>query len=134
MRKVIFYFLTFFIIVVAGLWLLLHSELFWNWAGQKIITSTNQSLRGKLSVAKIEGTPFSGYVFKDIKIDTPEGEILNARGFMLRLSLWSIIELKPVIDKMALYKPVLNLEKDAARPMEYQPALPAPERLLFINF
>ncbi len=144
MRKVIFYFLTFIIIVLAGLWLLLHSEMFWSWAGQKIINNLNDSfkgelaadpvaatlpdgyviqyaqvvetinknIRGKLTVDAIEGTPFSGYVFKGVHLITPQGEIFHAKAFMLRLSLWSILELNPNIEKMALYNPVLTLEQD----------------------
>ena len=144
MRKFIFYFLTFFILLLAGLWLLLHSEMFWRWAGHKIINNLNDSfkgelaadpvaatlpdgyviqytqvvdtinknIRGKLTVEAIEGTPFSGYVFKGVHLNTPEGEIFHAKAFMLRLSLWSILELDPNIEKMALYNPVLILERD----------------------
>ena len=86
--------------------------MFWRWAGHKLITSTNESLQGELTVGKIEGNPFSGYVFKDINVTMPEGEILHAKALMLRLSLWSVIRLKPVIDKIALYTPVLSLARD----------------------
>ena len=144
MRKFLFYFLSFILVLLVGLWLVLHSEIFWRWAGHKVIHSINDGLqgehpadniegsladgfivqqvqlidtinkniRGKLIVDKIEGTPFSGWVFKGIKLMTPEGEIFQAKAFMLRVSLWSVIRLKPVIDKIALYEPVLTLEKD----------------------
>ena len=98
--------------MLVGLWLVLHSEIFWRWAGHKIIHSLNDRLQGELTVDNIEGTPFSGYVFKGIQLNTPEGEIFHAKAFMLRLSLWSVLQLQPVIDKMALYNPVLTLERN----------------------
>ena len=64
MRKVIFYFLTFFIIVVAGLWLLLHSEMFWSWAGQKIINNLNDSFKGELAADPVAATLPDGYVIQ----------------------------------------------------------------------
>ena len=112
MRKFLFYFLSFILVLLVGLWLVLHSEIFWRWTGPKIIHSLNDRLQGELTVANIEGTPFNGWVFKGVKLITPKGEIFHAKAFTLQVSLWSILQLNPVIEKVALYNPVLTLERN----------------------
>ncbi len=112
MRKVLFYILLLLLILCGSAWLVLHSEAFWRWAGHKLIAVANDRLQGELTVQKIDGTPFGGYTFQGLRLTTPAGEVFRAKGFLLRLSLWSILRLEPVVDKLALYEPVLTLDQD----------------------
>ncbi|AEB08575.1 translocation/assembly module TamB domain-containing protein [Desulfobacca acetoxidans] len=111
-RKIFFYFLLFCLAVCCSGWFVLHSETFWRWAGRKLIITVNNQLHGEIMVREIAGTPFKGYFFNDLRLQTPRGAVLRVRSFMLRISLGSIFQLQPVVDKLALYDPILRLEQD----------------------
>lgn len=112
-RRILFPLVIFLLVSVFAVWVLLHSDFFWRWAGNKIVAYVGEEvLAGDLRVGAIEGNPFQGLFFKDIVLSTPEGEVLRAPSLEIQLSFWSLLELRPVIGKLALVKPHLSLQQD----------------------
>jgi len=109
-RRILFYLLVFVLASVFAVWMVLHSDFFWRWAGHKIVTYANEELLvGELKVGNIRGNPFHGLFFEDIVLANPEGRLLYACSLEIRLSFWSLLELKPVIGKLELLKPNFHL-------------------------
>ena len=79
MRKFFFYFLAVILVLLVGLWLLLHSEIFWRWAGLKIIDNLNNSIKGELAVAPVAGTLPSGYVIQYAQVDDSINRNIRAK-------------------------------------------------------
>ncbi|MGQ9688629.1 MAG: translocation/assembly module TamB domain-containing protein [Desulfobaccales bacterium] len=96
---------------IAASWALLSSDFFWRRAGAKAVALAQEHLKGQLQVGEIAGNLFDGLFFKDITLKTPEEEIFQAQSLEIRLSLWSLVELKPVIGRLALVKPRLSLRQ-----------------------
>ena len=86
-RRILFYLVIFLLVSVFAIWIVLHSDFFWRWAGSKIVTYAEENyLVGDLKVGKIEGNPFDGLFFKDIVLSNPEGKILQARSLEFQIS------------------------------------------------
>jgi len=100
--------------VLAGVaaWSFLHSEAFWRWSGQKVVSLVQESLEGDLSVREIRGTPFRGMTLLDLRLTTGQGEVLAAPRVELRLSLWSLLRRQPVVARLAFIEPRLTLRRD----------------------
>jgi len=112
-RRILFYLLVFVLASVFAIWMVLHSDFFWRWAGHKIVTYANEELLvGELKVGNIRGNPFHGLFFEDIVLANPEGRLLYACSLEIRLSFWSLLELKPVIGKLELLKPNFHVWKN----------------------
>jgi uncharacterized protein involved in outer membrane biogenesis len=106
---------TLVVLLLVGLFIVLgvlRSDFFWRWAGGKAVALVQEQLQGELQVGKISGNIFDGLFFKDISLVTPEQELFRARSLEIRLSLWSLLELKPVFGRIALNKPRLALRQD----------------------
>lgn len=109
-RRLLFYLVIFLLVSVFAVWMVLHADFFWRWAGGKIVSYANEELLvGDLKVEKIQGNPFHGLFFQDIVLTNPEGEILRARSLEFQVSFWSLLELRPVIGKLALVEPHLSV-------------------------
>ncbi len=109
-RRLLFYLLVFVLASIFAVWMVLHADFFWRWAGGKIVTYANEELLvGELKVGNIRGNPFHGLFFEDIVLASPEGRLLYACSLEIRLSFWSLLELKPVIGKLELLKPNFHL-------------------------
>ncbi|MFP3869006.1 MAG: translocation/assembly module TamB domain-containing protein [Desulfobacteraceae bacterium] len=109
-RRILFYLVIFFLVIVIAVWMVLHSDTFWRWAGGKIVAYAEEEVFvGELKVGKIEGNPFHGLFFHDIVLTNPEGKVLQACSLEFQISFWSILEFKPVIGKLELLKPQLFL-------------------------
>jgi translocation and assembly module TamB len=111
-RRIFFYLIIILLLGIFSLWVVLHSNFFWRWAGGKVVSYAQGRVHGNLQVGAIEGNPFQGFFFKDIVLTTPEEEVFGARSLEIKLSFWSLLELKPVISKVALIKPHLSLAQD----------------------
>ena len=112
LRRILFYLVIILLLAVFAVGVVLRSDFFWRWAGGKAVTYAQEQIRGDLRVGAIEGNPFQGLFFRDIALTTPEEELFRARSLEIRLSFWSLLELKPVIGKVALIKPHLSLRQD----------------------
>lgn len=93
-------------------WRLAQADTFWRWAGGKMVAAAQEQLNGVLSVEKIRGNPLTGLFFEGVNVASPEGEILRLQSLEVQISLWSVVQLKPVVKKLALTKPRLNLTRD----------------------
>jgi hypothetical protein len=111
-RRIFFYLVVFLLLGVFAVWMVLRSDFFWRWAGRHVVAYAQEQLQGDLRVGDIQGNPFKGLFFQDIVLTTPEEELFRARSLEIRLSFWSLVELRPVIGKLALLKPQLSLRQD----------------------
>ena len=111
-RKFLFTVMVILLIISSATWMILRSDMFWAWAGRKIVAAAQGQMQGELTVQEIKGNPFTGYFFNDIVLTSPQGEVLRARSLEIRLSFTSLLRLQPVIGRLALYKPRLTLEQD----------------------
>jgi autotransporter translocation and assembly factor TamB len=140
LRKFIFYFLTFFILLLAGLWLLLHSEMFWNWAGYKIIHNINNNyFKGEVAIDPVADTVPSGYsivyaqmvgeINKNIRgkltVDSIEGTPfsgLTFKGIHLNTPEGEIFHAKAFMLRISLWS-IVTLEPDIEKTVLYNPDL-----------
>ncbi len=90
----------------------LRSDFFWRWAGGKAVTLAQKQFRGDLQVKDITGNLFQGLFFHDIVLVSPEEELFRAESLEIRLSLLSLLQLRPVIGRLALIKPRLSLRQN----------------------
>uniref|UniRef100_A0A7C3SJJ0 Translocation and assembly module TamB C-terminal domain-containing protein n=1 Tax=Desulfobacca acetoxidans TaxID=60893 RepID=A0A7C3SJJ0_9BACT len=102
------------ILLLAGFagWRLLQSDLFWQWAGRQLLARAQKQMQGSLVVREIRGNPMEGLFFQGITVSLPEGEVLTVKSLEVRLSLCSALKLQPVVGKLVLLEPRLNLEQD----------------------
>ncbi len=111
-RRILAVLLVILLLGVFAVWGLLRSDAFWRWAGGKAVALAQEQLQGDLRVGEIKGNLFHGLFFTDIVLATPEEELFRARSLEVRLSFWSLVELRPVIGKLALLEPRVALRQD----------------------
>ncbi|MFP3868972.1 MAG: translocation/assembly module TamB domain-containing protein [Desulfobacteraceae bacterium] len=127
LRKLLFTLVVILLIISFAVWMILESDMFWAWAGRKIVTVAQGQIQGELTVQEIEGNPFSGYFFNGIVLTSPQGEVLRARSLEVRLSFVSLLRLHPVVDRLALYKPQVTLQQDQQGQWNVSQILPPSE-------
>lgn len=93
----------------AGGWLLLGSEAFWTWGGHRLVAFAQDRLYPTLTVQEVQGHPLTGLTFRGVSLTAAEGEILRAERLELRFSLWSFVRLRPIIGRVAVFQPHLNV-------------------------
>jgi translocation and assembly module TamB len=111
-RRILVVLLVILLLGVFALWGLLRSDAFWRWAGGKAVALAQEQLQGDLRVGEVKGNLFDGLFFTDIVLATPEEELFRARSLEVSLSFWSLVELRPVIGKLALLEPRVALRQD----------------------
>ncbi|MEJ5330580.1 MAG: translocation/assembly module TamB domain-containing protein [Desulfobaccales bacterium] len=97
------------VLVAAGLGLALRSEAIWTWGGQRLVALAQERLYPSLSVAEVKGHPLTGLTFTGIRLTAPEGEVLRAERLELTFSLWSFVRLRPILSRVAVYQPQVQL-------------------------
>ncbi|MBW1992329.1 MAG: hypothetical protein JRI59_09495, partial [Deltaproteobacteria bacterium] len=108
--------LVLLMILLAGtfaVWRLLQADFFWRWAGTRLAAAVQERLNGTLTVKEIQGNPINGLIFREVALSSPQGEVLHLKSLEIRLSLWSVIKLSPVIGKLAVMEPRLTLVQGA---------------------
>ncbi len=127
LRTIVFGLAVMLLVLCFSAWLILRSDAFWRWAGHRLVALVNDQVQGELTVREIEGNPFTGYLFKDITLTSPHGQVLRAKTFEIRLSFLSLLTLKPVIGKLAFLQPHLTLQQDEAGTWNVTQLLPPRE-------
>jgi translocation and assembly module TamB len=94
------------------LWQLSQTDVFWRWGGQRLVDFAQSRIYGEVKVRAVRGTPLTGLSFDGVTVVGRQGEILRADRVELRFSLWSFLKLQPVIAKLAIYAPRLQLSQD----------------------
>jgi translocation and assembly module TamB len=125
-RRILVVLVVILLLGVFAVWGLLRSDAFWRWAGGKAVALAQEQLQGDLRVGEIKGNLFDGLFFTDIVLATPEEELFRARSLEVSLSFWSLVELKPVIGKLALLEPRVALRQDEQGQWNVTKLLPPP--------
>jgi hypothetical protein len=123
LRTTLSAFAALLVLVWVAVFLLLQSDSFWRWAGPRLVQMVNGHIRGALTVKDIRGNPFSGYVFRDLELSSREGKIFQAREVEIRISVSSLLALRPSIS-LALTQPSLNLQQDTRGQWNIEKLLP----------
>jgi uncharacterized protein YjbI with pentapeptide repeats len=87
-----------------------------NWGGSRLLELARGHLNGNITAREITGNPLTGLTYKDLVLTDPQGrEILRADRLELRFSAQSLTSLYPVVARLALVNPRLNLVKKEGR-------------------
>jgi translocation and assembly module TamB len=121
------------LLLVIGIYGLLHSDFFWRWAGGKLVTLAEGECHCAISVDGIDGNPFDGLFFKNVVFATPEGEVIHAKSLEIKMSFWSLFRLSPLISKVAVMEPHLNIRQEKDGEWNIVKILPPPPKQLPVN-
>ena len=112
MRRILIAPLALIVFLVLAGWAVLQTQSFWRWGGWEVVNIAQDRLYPELRVGAVQGQPFTGFTFTDVTLTGPQGEILHTDKLELRFSLWSFLQLQPVIATIALHEPRLTLRQD----------------------
>ena len=126
LKRILLGFLALVLVVIAALWMVLHTETFWRWVGKDILKIAEQECRCSFTVENISGNLFDGLFFKDITIATAEEEVIRAKYLEVRLSLWALLRLEILVDKVVIQEPKVDIRQETRRGMEHYQDYPAP--------
>jgi translocation and assembly module TamB len=96
-------------LAALALGLALKSEGVWTWGGHRLVAFAQERLYPTLTVAEVRGHPLTGLTFTGLRLTGPGGEILRAERLELRFSLWSFVRLRPILSRVAVYQPLVQL-------------------------
>lgn len=128
LRSVLIAFLVVLLLGSFAAWRLVQSDHFWRWAGRLMVAQVDKRINGTLTVKEIRGNPINGLIFEEISLSSPEGEIFRLKSLEVRASLWSLVKLRPVVGKLALTEPRLNLRQDEGGQWNISQLFPAGEK------
>ncbi len=128
LRSILIALLVIILIGTFAVWRLLQTDLFWRWAGHLLVSEAQKHINGSLVVKEIQGNPINGLFFQGVTLSSPDGEILSLKSLEIRLSLWSVVKLQPVIGKLAVIEPRLNLAQDESGQWNVSRLLPPSEK------
>jgi translocation and assembly module TamB len=109
LRFILLGLLAFILVILSAGWLLLHTKVLWTWSGHQLVAFAQDRLYPELTVKEVRGHPFTGITFEGITLTSPQGEVITAKRLDFRFSLWSFVKLEPVIGRLAIYEPKINL-------------------------
>jgi autotransporter translocation and assembly factor TamB len=124
---------------VAGLAIYTHTDHFREFARQKLMAVINDSVRGKVSVARIEGSVWGSLTVVDLIVSDAQSEILRLPRATINYSLLPLLWGRVQIFDLEASEPLLSLKKNdngdwniveafaplAPQPTEAQPAEPS---------
>lgn len=96
-------------VLAAAALALWRSEGFWHAGGRVLLSWLEGRLPGQIRVEKWEGHPLTGLVLRGVTVMSQAGEVLAAPQVKVRLSLWSVVTLQPVIGYLELVEPRITL-------------------------
>jgi autotransporter translocation and assembly factor TamB len=121
------------LLLVVAVWVALHSDFFWHWAGGKLVTLAEGECRCAVKVGSIEGNAFDGLFFKNIAMVTTEGEVIRAKSLEVKISFWSLFRLSPLISMLAINEPYLDIHQEKDGEWNIIKILPPPPKELPVN-
>jgi autotransporter translocation and assembly factor TamB len=123
----------FFLLLLVAVWMVLHADFFWRWAGGKLVTLAEGECHCTVQVGSIAGNAFNGLFFNNIAMATPEGEVIRAKSLEIRISFWSLFRLSPLITLMAINEPHLDIRQEQDGEWNIIKILPPPPKELPVN-
>uniref|UniRef100_A0A7C3V3C4 Translocation and assembly module TamB C-terminal domain-containing protein n=1 Tax=Desulfobacca acetoxidans TaxID=60893 RepID=A0A7C3V3C4_9BACT len=133
LRRILFAVTLALLLLVIAAWEVLHADFFWRWVGGKVVVLAQEECRCRVSVGQIEGNAFDGLFFNHIVFATPEGEVIRARSLEIQISFWSLFRLSPLISKMAILEPYLNIRQEKDGEWNIIKIVPPPPKQLPVN-
>jgi autotransporter translocation and assembly factor TamB len=133
LRRILLSLPVILLVLVVAIWVLLHSDLFWRWAGGKLVTLAAGECHCAVQVGGIEGNAFDGLFFKNVVMATPEGDVIRAKSLEIKLSFWSLFRLSPLVSKVAVNEPHVNIHQEKDGEWNIIKILPPPPKQLPIN-
>ena len=130
LKRILLGFLALVLVVIAALWVVLHTEAFWRWVGKDILKIAEQECRCSLTVENISGNLFDGLFFKNITIATAEEEVIRAKYLEVRLSLWALLRLEILVDKVVIQEPKVDIRQETDGEWNIVKIIPPPPKQL----
>ena len=130
LKRILLGFLALVLVVIAALWVVLHTEAFWRWVGKDILKIAEQECRCSLTVENISGNLFDGLFFKNITIATAEEEVIRAKYLEVRLSLWALLRLEILVDKVVIQEPKVDIRQETDGEWNIIKIIPPPPKQL----
>ena len=130
LKRILLGFLALVLVVIVALFVVLHTEAFWRLVGKDVLKFAQQECRCSLTVGEIRGNPFDGLIFKNIAIATAEEEVIRAKSLEMRLSLWSLLRLEILVDKVVVQEPKVNIRQESDGEWNIVKIIPPPPKQL----
>jgi translocation and assembly module TamB len=122
------------VVAIAGVAVYTHTDHFREFARQKLLAVINDSVRGKVSVAKLEGSVWGSLSVVDLVVSDAQSEIVRIPRARINYSLLPLLWGQVHIFRLEAAEPALALKKsqegtwnivDAFAPVEPKPAEPS---------
>jgi translocation and assembly module TamB len=133
LRRILLSLPVILLVLVVAIWVVLHSDLFWRWAGGKLVSLAEGECHCAVQVGSIEGNAFDGLFFKNIAMATSEGEVIRAKSLEIKISFWSLLRLSPFITMVAVDEPHLNIHQEKDGEWNIIKIIPPPPKELPVN-
>jgi autotransporter translocation and assembly factor TamB len=84
-------FVFLFVLAVTGLAFYTHTDGFREFVRQKLVTAINDSVRGKISVARLDGSVWGSLTLIDVRLNDNEGEIARIPRLKVNYALLPLV-------------------------------------------
>jgi translocation and assembly module TamB len=133
LRRILLSLPVIILLLVVAIWVVLHSDFFWRWAGGKLVGLAESECHCTIQLGSIEGNAFEGLFFKNIAMVTSEGEVIRAKSLEIKISFWSLFKLSPLISLVAVNEPYLDIHQEKDGEWNIIKILPPPPKELPVN-
>jgi translocation and assembly module TamB len=133
LRRILLSLPVILLVLVVAIWVVVHSDFFWRWAGGKLVGLAEGECHCSVQVGSIEGNAFDGLFFKNIAMATSEGEVIRAKSLEIKISFWSLFRLSPFITMVAVDEPHLNIHQEKDGEWNIIKIIPPPPKELPVN-
>jgi len=100
-----------FVLGVVGLVVYTHTDGFREFARQKLLALANDSIRGKISIAKLEGSVWGNITFIDVMVADKGAEIVRIPRLRMDYSLVPLLWGRIQILRLEAFQPRISLQE-----------------------
>ena len=111
LRWVTLGFVFLLVLGVAGLAFYTHTDGFRDFVRQKLVTAINDSMRGKISVAKLDGSVWGSLILIDVRLADNESEIARIPRLKVNYALLPLIWGRIQVFRLEASQPLLWLKE-----------------------
>ncbi|MGH7784946.1 MAG: hypothetical protein ACREO5_14030, partial [Candidatus Binatia bacterium] len=97
------------LLVLVGLGMVTHTERFRQFVREKLIDSVNGSIRGSVSVSRLEGSVWGNVILHDLRIRYEDAEVLRVPRVRLAYSLLPLLWRRLQIFRLDGDQPIVYL-------------------------
>jgi translocation and assembly module TamB len=130
LRWVTLGFVSLLVLAVAGLAIYSHTDGFRDFVRQQLLAALNDSIRGKISIARLDGSVLGSLTLVDVRLVDKDSEIVRIPRLKINYSLLPLLWGQIQISRLGATQPLLRLSEgpkgvwnivEALSPLEPQP-------------